>query len=188
MRPLPVVCCLLTLLLASPAGASGVPSGPDQAPTPSGEQLAESVTTYEVSDSVTTYVVEGTVTSVESERRDGAETVLSLDTDILFEFGSAQLPPPAAARITALVADLPRDTAVAVTGHTDSIGDPASNLRLSQERAQAVADVVAAARPDLRLTVTGRGEQDPVAANTTGGKDDPEGRQQNRRVELRYAA
>lgn len=53
-------------------------------------------------------------------------------------------------------------------------------------RAQAVADAVAAARPDLVLEVAGRGEAEPAAPNEQGGEDNPEGREQNRRVELRY--
>jgi outer membrane protein OmpA-like peptidoglycan-associated protein len=49
-----------------------------------------------------------------------------------------------------------------------------------------VASVVAKTRPDVKLSVQGFGESRPVAANDTGGKDNPEGRAQNRRVELRY--
>lgn len=44
-----------------------------------------------------------------------------------------------------------------------------------------MAAAVRSSRPDLRLTVTGRGEADPVAPNTLGGKDNPEGRGKNRR-------
>ena len=69
-----------------------------------------------------------------------------------------------------------------MTGHTDSIGDDASNLTLSQQRAQAVADAISAARSDLRLTVVGKGESDPVEPNEQGGEDNPEGRAKNRRV------
>jgi len=39
---------------------------------------------------------------------------------------------------------------------------------------------------DTDETVQGFGASRPVAANETGGKDSPEGRAQNRRVELRY--
>lgn len=70
---------------------------------------------------------------------------------------------------------------VAVEGHTDAVGSDAYNERLSERRAGAVADALAAegvARS--RLAVAGRGEASPVASNETD-----EGRAQNRRVELR---
>jgi outer membrane protein OmpA-like peptidoglycan-associated protein len=67
-----------------------------------------------------------------------------------------------------------------VVGHTDSTGDYDYNIRLSERRAKAfsnalVKDNVAA----NRLTAVGIGPQGPVATNDT-----PEGRSQNRRVEI----
>lgn len=76
--------------------------------------------------------------------------------------------------------------AVSVDGHTGDVPYHRGNDVLSQERAQAVADAIAAARPDLDLTVTGHGGTDPVAPNSKGGEDNPEGRAENRRVEIRY--
>ena len=76
--------------------------------------------------------------------------------------------------------------AVTVVGHTDSIGDPGFNQRLSEDRAKAVAAAIAKARPDLDLEVSGKGESDPLVANTSGGQDDPEGRARNRRVEVSF--
>jgi OmpA-OmpF porin, OOP family len=72
---------------------------------------------------------------------------------------------------------------VSVGGHTDNVGNAASNLRLSRARAQAVATAVKAARPDLVLTVRGFGESTPVASNT-----DSRARSKNRRVEIRFAS
>ncbi|HRW01540.1 MAG TPA: hypothetical protein P5314_07170 [Tetrasphaera sp.] len=43
-----------------------------------------------------------------------------------------------------------------------------------------------AARPDLKLDVEGFGKGRPVAPNSQGGEDNPEGRALNRRVEIRY--
>lgn len=106
---------------------------------------------------------------------------MSLDSDILFAFGSAELSPVAVARLADLVADVPQGIAVSVIGHTDDVGSDADNLVLSQQRAETVAGAVAAARPDLILDIEGRGESDPVESNS-----DPEGREQNRRVEIRY--
>ncbi|WP_198517282.1 OmpA family protein [Vibrio sp. HA2012] len=68
----------------------------------------------------------------------------------------------------------------AIVGHTDSSGSEAYNLKLSQKRAQAVANYLTENGIDAsRLTVTGAGESSPKASN-----DSPEGREQNRRVEV----
>lgn len=183
------------LLLGTAAVAVAAPTGPDESPDPTASQLAESITIYDPSGSVEVRDLSGSVRSfdlsrsvstVETETTDGDDTVVTLDSDILFEFGSADLSPEAGARIGELVADVRPGAAVSVTGHTDSIGDDAANVELSQRRAQAVAGAVGAARGDLVLDVQGRGETEPVAPNTSGGEDDPEGREQNRRVELRY--
>ena len=116
----------------------------------------------------------------------GGTTTVTLETDILFDFGSSELSEPARTEIGELVADVPQGAAVAVDGHTDDVPYQRGNDVLSTERAQAVADAIAAARPDLQLTVTGHGDSDPVAPNSRGGEDNPEGRAENRRVEIRY--
>jgi outer membrane protein OmpA-like peptidoglycan-associated protein len=61
-------------------------------------------------------------------------------------------------------------------------------VALSKRRAAAVAKAVRAARPDLVLTVTGRGEAEPVEPNTQGGKDKPGGAQQEPAVEIKFAS
>ena len=66
----------------------------------------------------------------------------------------------------------------AVEGHTDSTSSDAYNLELSRARAQAVAVVARQAGATVR-TVTGYGERQPVASNSTSA-----GRALNRRVEI----
>jgi len=67
-----------------------------------------------------------------------------------------------------------------VEGHTDSDGDDASNLKLSEARAKAVMDQMVKLGIDKsRLTSKGLGESKPMAGNDT-----PEGKAQNRRVEF----
>jgi outer membrane protein OmpA-like peptidoglycan-associated protein len=76
---------------------------------------------------------------------------------------------------------------VSVEGHTDSIGSEAYNQRLSERRANAVKRyLVAHGVAADRLEAVGKGESQPVAPNRTpDGKDNPEGRAMNRRVELK---
>lgn len=67
---------------------------------------------------------------------------------------------------------------VRVEGYTDSSGNAASNMALSEQRAGAVRDALVAAGVDAaRITVAGRGEAQPVASNA-----DAAGRARNRRV------
>jgi OOP family OmpA-OmpF porin len=71
---------------------------------------------------------------------------------------------------------------ITIEGHTDSVGDEEYNRNLSQLRAESVRDFLLANFPQLansQFTILGLGESDPVASNDT-----PEGRAQNRRVEI----
>lgn len=113
------------------------------------------------------------------------QTVITLTSDILFAFDSAEISGPATARIAELVADIPAGR-LQVHGHTDSRGSADYNQQLSEDRAATVAEAIAATRPDLDLDVAGFGMTQPVAPNEQGGEDNPEGRALNRRVEIRY--
>jgi len=69
---------------------------------------------------------------------------------------------------------------VTIEGHTDSKGSESYNMRLSEERARAVADSLMARGVDARrLTTVGLGPSRPIASNNTEA-----GRQLNRRVTL----
>lgn len=69
---------------------------------------------------------------------------------------------------------------VEITGYTDSSGAAAYNQKLSEKRAQSVANVLESEGIDSsRITVSGEGENNPIASNETR-----EGREQNRRVEI----
>jgi outer membrane protein OmpA-like peptidoglycan-associated protein len=71
-------------------------------------------------------------------------------------------------------------TLVHVTGHTDSTGSYQYNLDLSQKRADSVSSYLAAQGvQQFRLQTRGFGPDKPIAGNDT-----PDGRQQNRRVEI----
>ena len=101
--------------------------------------------------------------------------------DLLFESGSAKVTSAASASFEALVALIPPEADVVVVGHTDSVPARMGNQALSELRAQAVADaMVEAGLPLSSITaVIGRADTQPAATNET-----PDGRQQNRRVEV----
>lgn len=160
---------------------------PEDLGRPSTEQLAKSVQVWDPSRSVKTWDLDRTVQGLVVEKEDDGESVITLTSDLLFAFGSADLAPSSSAAIGRAVAALPQGAPVSVSGHTDSVGSDAVNQPLSEQRAQAVAGVIAQARPDLVLTVEGFGASRPVADNSNGGEDDPQGRALNRRVEVRYA-
>ncbi len=116
-------------------------------------------------------------------------TVITLPERVLFEFDRAELKPEA----TATLADIAEVLAfyegapVSIRGHTDDVGDDTYNDDLSRRRAQAVADGVVEGHDVDRasLDVSGAGEAQPVAPNALpGGADNPDGRAQNRRVEV----
>ena len=77
-----------------------------------------------------------------------------------------------------------------IAGHTDSKGAAEYNQKLSERRATAVADVykeTIGTTSGIRYNVVGYGEERPVAPNTLpNGKDNPEGRARNRRVEVKF--
>jgi len=105
--------------------------------------------------------------------------------DVNFAFGSAELRPEAAATLQEVGRVLASRTGdrMELTGFTDSTGPEAYNQQLSLRRAEAVREYLLANFPGLtagRIDVRGMGEAQPIADNST-----PEGRSQNRRVEIR---
>jgi OOP family OmpA-OmpF porin len=115
-------------------------------------------------------------------------TVIRLDANALFAFGSAELRPDARTLVdrVARLLTVVRPKTVQVNGYTDHIGTTAANLDLSERRATAVRDeLVGKGVPSGSLTLRGRGESDPIARETTStGADLPSARQLNRRVEI----
>ena len=100
-----------------------------------------------------------------------------------FDFDESTIPAEGRPVLDEAIATLKAETGVSVSveGHTDAVGSDAYNQALSERRAAAVADYLAAggiARG--RMSTQGFGEANPVASNAT---DD--GRAQNRRVEFR---
>ncbi|HDG67985.1 MAG TPA: hypothetical protein ENG11_02425, partial [candidate division Zixibacteria bacterium] len=107
----------------------------------------------------------------------GSQIVLH---NIFFEFNSAKLLPESIGelqRVLKLMQENP-DIKVEIAGHTDSIGTESYNLKLSQQRADAVKEwLVQHGIDSSRIIAKGYGESQPIADNGT-----EEGRAKNRRV------
>jgi outer membrane protein OmpA-like peptidoglycan-associated protein len=115
-------------------------------------------------------------------RRQQDQLAISLSSDVLFSSGSATIQPGAQNKLRQMADVLNKypQTTVQITGYTDSRGSEASNVELSKRRAEAVASAfVADGVNPARISTYGQGEAMPVADNST-----PEGRAQNRRVEI----
>jgi len=101
---------------------------------------------------------------------------------VTFETGRSALRPDSYTILDMVAASLVAnpDINIEIAGHTDSTGSRATNLRLSQARANAVRAYLArkGVAPN-RMVARGYGPDQPVAPNNT-----PEGRAQNRRVEI----
>ncbi|HXU20837.1 MAG TPA: OmpA family protein [Verrucomicrobiae bacterium] len=114
--------------------------------------------------------------------RDTARGLVVNLSDVLFDTGKYTLRPLAReklAKISGIVLAYP-DLKLTIEGNTDSVGSDAMNQVLSEKRAGSVMEYLAAQNiPAASMTSQGFGKSQPVASNAT-----PEGRQQNRRVEL----
>ena len=100
-----------------------------------------------------------------------------------FETGSAQLDKLSRYELENLLEFLNKNESVTIelAGYTDNTGDPAANLKLSQDRANVVYDFLISNKIDeSRLQARGYGDQSPIASN-----DDEAGRETNRRTEMR---
>jgi outer membrane protein OmpA-like peptidoglycan-associated protein len=112
---------------------------------------------------------------------------LVVAADALFGFDQATLSPRAEATLAALGPQLAgAEGKVTVEGHTDAKGSDEYNRTLSESRARAVRDWLAArGHLPAGAAIAGYGESKPIAPNARAdGSDDPDGRQKNRRVEV----
>lgn len=116
-------------------------------------------------------------------QRKGDDILLNIPAGVTFATNSAAIAPPARQTLDQLAQTLStyNQTYLDVYGHTDSTGSDRINLPLSQSRADAVADYLASRGVvRARIATDGFGASQPIASNAT-----PEGRQRNRRVEIK---
>ncbi|SFB08353.1 Outer membrane protein OmpA [Poseidonocella pacifica] len=112
----------------------------------------------------------------------GDRLIVTLPQDILFATDSATVRADLQSDLRVLAQNLQEypNSTVRITGHTDNTGAAAYNQSLSQRRADAVAGVLFGSGVSRsRVLTAGRGEDQPISSNLT-----PEGRAQNRRVEI----
>lgn len=116
------------------------------------------------------------------EMRETADGTMFTLRNIGFALESAALSGDARDRLSSLAEFLNShpDMNVRIAGHTDSTGPTAYNQRLSERRAQSVAELMTSSGINAsRISATGNGESNPVASNDTRA-----GRIANRRVEI----
>lgn len=143
--------------------------------------------------------VDGAVATLEQIMGEGnviPEYVINPDTDfqigdpsdvfiedtVLFAFASAEIAPDfyPLLGIGLTLMQLQETVTIELYGHTDSTGPDDANMALSQARVDAVKGFFVAQGMDpARITAIGRGENEPVADNSTA-----QGQQLNRRVEM----
>lgn len=107
----------------------------------------------------------------------GKEFILS---NIYFDTDKYDLKPASFTELNKLVEVLKANPqfAIAIHGHTDNVGNKSYNLRLSENRAKAVANyLISKGIAESRITTAGYGNSQPIASNDT-----EEGRKKNRRV------
>jgi outer membrane protein OmpA-like peptidoglycan-associated protein len=117
-----------------------------------------------------------------SVTRDGDNIILNMPGNVTFEVNKSDVKPNFVEVLhsVTLVLNEYKSTMIEVAGHTDSTGSDSYNQMLSQQRAQAVSNILIqeGVKP-VRIDTVGYGESRPIASNST-----PAGREQNRRVEL----
>lgn len=95
----------------------------------------------------------------------------AFSSDVLFDFGKANLKPAAAASLDAAHDEISKlglaSPSIQVNGYTDRIGKDAPNLALSQRRAETVANyIVSKGVNPANVTAVGYGKANPVTGNT----------------------
>ncbi len=112
-----------------------------------------------------------------------------VELTVPFPAKGAQPDPAGMALLDTLAADpvLALGGPITIWGHSDSSGSDASNLIASRKRAEAARDyLVKKGVAAERITVIALGEARPIAPNRKlDGSDDPDGRDKNRRVEIK---
>jgi outer membrane protein OmpA-like peptidoglycan-associated protein len=106
--------------------------------------------------------------------------------NIFFDTNKYQLQPDSRAELQKLIEfmDLNPTVKIEISGHTDNVGNDASNQTLSENRAKSVYDFLISGKIDpSRMVFKGYGKTQPIAPN-----DNDENRAKNRRTEFKIIA
>ena len=115
--------------------------------------------------------------------RNGDDLLLNMPSGITFETNSYAIQPQFRKTLDDVASTLAQydKTYIDIYGHTDSTGGDAINIPLSENRAKSVADYLSTRGvTSARVGARGFGASQPLASNDT-----PDGRQKNRRVEIK---
>jgi outer membrane protein OmpA-like peptidoglycan-associated protein len=161
---------------------SGDPIDKEMVPEQPSNKLMETEQAAQARDARASAALQG-LSQVATVKEEPRGVVITMSGSLLFPTGQSELTPIARQnldRVADAIAQQPSNTPVSVEGYTDAQGSTEQNQRLSQKRAQAVADHLISRGVDKqRVSVAGRGEAAPVADNDT-----VDGRANNRRVEI----
>ncbi|WP_241255996.1 OmpA family protein [Candidatus Protofrankia californiensis] len=169
--------------------ARAATEAPAASPTVTEQAIIESIREIDPAAAIRPIDVERAVVALRTERHDGSGVTVTISSDVLFAFDSADLTEVARGQLAGIAAQISKATStIGVNGYTDSTGTPAYNVILSQRRANAVADLLRPkAPPGVLVSATGHGAANPVTPNTNpDGSDNSAGRGQNRRVGITY--
>jgi outer membrane protein OmpA-like peptidoglycan-associated protein len=147
-----------------------------------GSQLAQSNTNLAEANARAARAMES-LAKIAQVKEEARGMVITLSGQVLFVTGKAELLPAAQDQL-GVVAKALQDQGeirpIVVEGYTDSVGSESNNMKLSQDRANAVRSfLVNKGLPSDKLTAVGKGKSNPVASNDTA-----DGRANNRRVEI----
>src|SRR6478752_7830149 len=147
-----------------------------------GSQLAQTQAGLEAANARAARAMES-LNKIAQVKEESRGMVITLSGQVLFVTGKSELLPAARDQLDQVATAL-KDQGnlkpMVVEGYTDSVGSDNTNLKLSKDRAEAVRTyLVSRGVASDKITSVGKGKANPVASNDT-----PEGRANNRRVEI----
>jgi len=190
-RSLIATCVVGTVILSGPVSAAAMSPSPDaprleESPALAQENWDAAVSGTDPDEAIIRFDKDRFIEQL-GEQESEEDDVIVLETDILFEPNSWELPEAAAAKLEEIVQDVPEGATVSVTGHTDSRAVPEihdfDNQELSEKRAQAVAEALETQRSDFDITSEGLAAAEPAV---TEDPENPGTYAANRRVEIRH--
>jgi outer membrane protein OmpA-like peptidoglycan-associated protein len=116
--------------------------------------------------------------------------MIPFPSEVLFDFDKAIIKTDGELALWTMVAEIQkrRPKRISIEGHTDALGTDSRNFILSKQRADAVAMWLVKRRivsPAI-IETHGLGHKFPAFEDKVNGKDNPDGRMRNRRIEMRF--